>query len=270
MQGVREFWDSRPCNIRHSSKPLGTKEYFEEVKKKKYKVEPHIVEFADFNKWKGKKVLEIGCGIGTDSIEFAKHGAELTVIDISQKSLDICKKRFEVYNLKAEFILGDAEELDTYLSKDDKYDLIYAWGSIHHSLHPEVIVKNLKKYLKIGGIFKLMVYSKVSMKMFQMLREEGIWDFSSLSDIIPKYAEAQRGCPIAYTYTFEEIKELLTDFNIESIRKDHIFPYKVESYIKNEYVIEDCFKNMIPKDFKILEKELGWHTLCTACFEGSS
>ena len=68
IKKVQEFWDDRPCNIRHSDKPIGTKEYFNEVEYKRYFVEPHSVVFADFPRWKGKRVLELGCGIGTDTI----------------------------------------------------------------------------------------------------------------------------------------------------------------------------------------------------------
>jgi 2-polyprenyl-3-methyl-5-hydroxy-6-metoxy-1,4-benzoquinol methylase len=145
LEQVRQFWDKRPCNIKHSPKPIGTKEYFDEVEQRKYFVEPHIPKFAQFERWRGKKVLEIGCGIGTDSINFARAGADLTVVELSEKSLEICKRRFAVYGLKAKFYLGNAEELSSFLPME-KYDLIYSFGVIHHTPNPEKVIEEIKKY----------------------------------------------------------------------------------------------------------------------------
>ena len=83
IQDVRRYWDKRPCNIRHSPQPVGTKQYFDEVETRKYFVEPHIPGFAEFERWRGKRVLEIGCGIGTDTMNFARHGARVTAVDLS-------------------------------------------------------------------------------------------------------------------------------------------------------------------------------------------
>ena len=262
IETVKNFWDARPCNIRHSSAPLGTREYFDQVEAKKFFVEPHLPIFAEYEKYKGKKVLEIGCGIGTDSINFARAGAILTVIELSGTSLELCKKRFEVYNLKADFYEGNVEELSTFLPLN-QYDLIYSWGVIHHTPRPEKAIKELTKYLNPGGELKLMLYSKFSYKLFWVLKNTD-WEFSKMDETMAKYAEAQTGCPVAFTYTFDEIKDLLSDYNIIDIHKDHIFPYDVEEYVKGNYVIDKAFKDMDKKEFKKMEKELGWHTLVKA------
>lgn len=264
IEKVKEFWDRRPCNIRHSKKPIGTREYFDEVEKRKYFVEPHIPGFAEFEKWHGKRVLEIGCGLGTEAINFARHGADLTVMEISQESLDLAKKRFEVYGLKAHFILGDAEALEILLAGQEKYDLIWSFGVIHHSPHPEVILKKCNDFLKDDGELRMMVYSKISYKLFHFMKETGMWDFSNLDELISTYSEAQTGCPITYSYTYEGARRLFADYTILEMRKEHIFGWNIQKYIKYEYEKEDCFKNISDEFFKELESELGWHMLVRA------
>src|SRR6202521_4405537 len=99
---VRDYWNARPCNLRHSTAAIGSRQYFEEVEARKYMVEPHIPGFAEFERWRGKKVLEIGCGIGTDTVNFARHGARVTSVDLSEKSLEVARQRVVVYGLESQ------------------------------------------------------------------------------------------------------------------------------------------------------------------------
>src|SRR4051794_37784986 len=96
---VREYWNRRPCNLRHSQEPVGTQAYFDQVEARKYFVEPHIPGFAQHARWNGKRVLEVGCGLGTDTINFARAGAQVTAVDLSSESLAVAQKRAETYGL---------------------------------------------------------------------------------------------------------------------------------------------------------------------------
>src|ERR1700738_2234088 len=100
IEAVENYWNARPCNVRHSQKPLGSREYFDEVEQRKHFVESHIPKFAQFERWAGKRVLEVGCGIGTAAVNFTRCGADYTGVELSQASLELTRQRFEVYGLK--------------------------------------------------------------------------------------------------------------------------------------------------------------------------
>jgi len=261
---VENYWNSRPCNLRHGVAPVGTKEYFDQVEERKYKVEPHIPRFAEFSKWSGKRVLEVGCGLGTESTNFARAGAVLTAVDLSEKSLELARKRFEVFGLQGSFFQANAEELTKVLPAGSQFDLIWTFGVVHHTPYPEKVIAEFTKLLAPGGELRIMVYSKVSYKLFFLMRETGDWDFSKMDALIANYSEAQTGCPVTYTYTFEELKELLHEFDVTQIEKDHIFCWDIDEYKQYRYVKEECWRK-VPEDlFRKLEKELGWHTLAIA------
>ena len=123
IEAVEDYWDARPCNIRHSPKPVGTREYFDEVEQRKHFVEPHIPGFAQFERWKGKRVLEVWCGIGTAVMNFARCGADYTGVELSKASLDLTRQRFEVYGLNGRLILCNAEELSRHV-EGNHFDLV--------------------------------------------------------------------------------------------------------------------------------------------------
>jgi 2-polyprenyl-3-methyl-5-hydroxy-6-metoxy-1,4-benzoquinol methylase len=187
IEAVKDYWNRRPCNIRHSKKAVGTKEYFDEVETRKYFIEPHIPGFAEFLRWKDAKVLEVGCGIGTDAVNFARAGAQYTGVEISEASLDLAKKRFGVYGLSGEFVVCNAEQLSRHLPAG-AYDLVYSFGVIHHTPNQRAVIEEIRKVIRPCGLFRCMLYARHSWK--DAMIEAGF-----------DQPEAQSGCPIATTYT---------------------------------------------------------------------
>ena len=249
---VKAYWDARPCNIRHSTQPVGTREYFDEVEARKYRVESHIPAFAQFERWRGKKVLEVGCGIGTDTINFARAGAQVTAVELSEQSLAVARKRAEVFGLdgRIRFVAGNAERLSEALAPET-FDLVYSFGVIHHTPFPERAVAEIRRYLGRHSEFRMMVYAKNSWK--RIMIDAGL-----------DQPEAQAGCPVAYTYTHDEVRSLLAGFEVTEIRQDHIFPFVIEKYVRYEYEVAPWFAAMPQEMFRALETSLGWHTLVVA------
>ncbi len=260
---VQAYWDRRPCNIRHSTKPAGTKEYFDEVEARKYFVEPHIPGFAEFDRWKGKLVLEVGCGIGTDSINFARAGAKLTVTDLSAESLAMTRKRFEVFGLDANFYQANAEQLSATVPVEE-YDLIYSFGVLHHTPNPEAAFAEILKYCGPHTELRVMLYSKWCWKVLWIIAKFGHGAFWKADELVARYSEAEVGCPVTYYYTFAGVKRLLQGLAVERIWKDHIFPYRIEDYVQYRYVRVWYFRWMPRAVFRWLERHLGWHTMVVA------
>lgn len=265
---VQAYWNRRPCNLKHSTKQVGSQDYFNEIEARKYFVEPHLMTFADFPSVKGKKVLEIGCGLGVATLGFAKAGAEkVTAIDLSEKSLAIAKEHAKAcgFSEKIEFYHANAEELSQTLPLEH-YDLIFSFGVIHHSPHPEKIVSQLKSYLKPGGKLKIMVYYSYSWKVFWILLTYGKLQFWKLRQLIASHSEAQFGCPITYVYNKKTGKKLLEDqgFKVIKTEVDHIFPYRISDYVKYKYVKVWYFRFFPRPLFRWFEKKWGWHLCLTA------
>jgi len=264
---VKNYWNSRPCNIRHSPHDVGTKEWSDGVEQRKYFVEPHIPAFADFSRWNGKKVLEIGCGLGTDTLNFARLGAKVTAVDLSSYSLELAQKRLELNGLKATFYQANSEEL-TSVVPIEEYDLVYSFGVIHHTPHPWRVIQQIKRYMGPKSTLKIMVYNKYSWKSLWVLAKYGHMKFWNLDELMARYSEAQIGCPVTYLYTRDSIKKLLTGLEIDNIFVDHVFPYDIKSYKNYEYKRVWYFR--MPRVlFRAFERALGWHLCVTAHYKFS-
>lgn len=264
---VRRYWNERPCNIRHSAEPIGTARYFDQVEARKYKVEPHIPAFADFARWKDKRVLEIGCGIGTDTMNFARAGARVTAVDLSEESLAVARQRAKVFGLadRITFHTANAEELQATVPVEP-FDLIYSFGVLHHTPNPERAFRSLRPYLGSAGELRVMLYYRYAWKVLWILGTYGRGRFWRLPELVARYSEAQTGCPVTFTYSKRGAEHLLaeTGFRLKTAEIDHIFPYRIPDYKAYRYIKEWYFRWMPAPWFRALERRVGWHLLLTA------
>lgn len=211
--------------------------------------------------------MEIGCGIGTDTINFARHGAEVTAIDLSEKSLEIAQKRAEVYGLqdRIRFIHANAEELSRFVPVEP-YDLIYSFGVLHHTPDPLRAYRELRQYCHSDTLLKVMVYHRYAWKVLWIILKYGRGQFWRAKELIARYSEAQEGSPVTYTYTRKEISQLLraADFELTEAWIDHIFPWRISDYVQYRYVKVWYFRWMPAGLFRWLERRFGWHLCVTA------
>src|SRR6266853_6763130 len=108
---VRAFWQANPCGVKFADAAPGTRRFYELVEAHRYAKEWHIPIAADFAGSRGLKVLEIGCGLGTDGAQFAEAGADYTGVDLTEASIELARKRFELFGLSGKFQTADAENL---------------------------------------------------------------------------------------------------------------------------------------------------------------
>lgn len=247
---VQKYWDLRPCNVRHGRSFLGSPAWSREVTDRKYFVERHIRGFAQFPWWSGRRVLEIGCGIGTDTLTFLQYGAIVDAVDLSLESLTLAKMRCKYFlgsdRPPVRFTHGNAEEI---VFAPSVYDLVYSFGVLHHTPHPERILRKAHAALQPGGELRVMLYARRSLKY-----------------LLGEQAEAQANCPIARFYSRSEARNLLTaaGFSIKALWQDHIFPWRVKDYVEHRYVKRWPYRFMPRQVFHALEGALGHHMLIVA------
>jgi len=161
--GVREFWGSEACGTQFVPRDLAPREFFERYRRFRYETEWHIPVLVPFSECAGKRVLEIGCGNGADGVQFARHGAEYTGVDLTEAAVAATREHFELLGLMGRFLVENAERL----SFDDRsFDVVYSYGVLHHTPRPAEAFDEILRVLVPGGRAILMLYNRRSFNYY--------------------------------------------------------------------------------------------------------
>lgn len=160
---VREYWNARPCGTQFTSLEPGTKEFFDEVERFRYRAQPFMDRVAGFRRYRGKDLLEIGCGLGTDLLQFARGGARVTGVDLTENSVDLVRRRFALERLPVNALMADAENLPF---PDGTFDVVYSFGVLHHTPDTQSAVEQIHRVLKPRGTAIVMLYHRHSLRVW--------------------------------------------------------------------------------------------------------
>ncbi len=160
QERVRKYWDDRPCDSDLSERDRLSREYFLDIERQRYELQPHILEILSKFDWPGKRVLEIGSGVGTDARFIIEKGAgAYTGINIDRASTEATSMALQVFSLPGVALQRDATALDL---PDGTFDVVYSFGVLHHIPEAEKAVAEIHRVLKPGGTLLAMLYNRAS------------------------------------------------------------------------------------------------------------
>jgi ubiquinone/menaquinone biosynthesis C-methylase UbiE len=212
-QAVHDFWNAAACGEKLHL-PDETLASYEQQAAARYALEPEILGFADFARWRGRRVLEIGVGLGADHARFAQAGAELTGIDLTERAIAHARRRLALLGLSSSLQVGDAERLPF---ADNTFDLVYSWGVLHHTPDTPRAFAEVARVLRPGGVARIMIYHKYSMIGYMLWTRYALLrlrPWTSLRAIYARYLES----PGTKAYSVAEARVLCRPFREAVIR----------------------------------------------------
>ncbi len=213
---VQEFWDETPCGSKHAEAPEGSRAFFEQVERRRYELEPFIPAYADFESARGETVLEVGVGLGTDLVRFARAGALVTGVDFSERAVELVRRRLEFEGLEGEVLVADAESLPF---ADSSFDRVYSWGVLHHTPDTAAAVAEAARVLRPGGKLCVMLYGRRSWVGFALWARHALIrgrPWRTLSQVLAAHIESEG----TKGFTASELRPMFAD--LEELRIDRL------------------------------------------------
>ena len=244
---IRDYWNERIHDLEIAQHTAGTKGFFNDLEEYRFDKLRYLPKVIDFSSYKGKHILEIGCGVGIDLVRFAQGGAEVIGVDLSKTAIELAKKNFEHHRLEGELCIMNGEALEF---SDNSFDVVYAHGVLQYTADDNRMVSESYRVLKPGGEFIAMVYN----------RRGWLNVMSKFFNVELEHEDA----PVLKKYTVGEYRKMLSNFSKARIIPER-FPVKsrlhkgVKGFLFNTFFV-GVF-NCIPRS---LVRRLGWHLMAWA------
>jgi len=258
---AREQWSQDPCGARYGAKyEFATREFFDEVERHRYQeYAPWMREVMGFDQFAGKRLLEVGCGMGTDLLQFARGGALCTGVDLTPRSVEVSSLHFGLYDMRADFVLGDGERLPF---ADSSFDVVYSNGVLHHTPDTIGAVRELHRVLRPEGLARVMLYHRNSLYYWtEIVLHRGVLRGHFLrghspEEIMSRYVEYSEhdARPLVKVYSRRQARQLFAPFREVRTEVEQMIPEELR--FLRPLVSEKMFRR--------LRKSAGWNVIITA------
>lgn len=244
QRAVRSYWDTHIHDLDITSHAPGSAGFFADLEQYHFEKLHHLPRLVPFDGFNGRRVLEVGCGAGTDLVRFARGGAIPTGVDLAPSSIALATKNFALEGRRAELLVADGEALPF---ADRSFDLVYAHGVVQYTTDDRALVRECRRVLKPGGIAVFQVYNRIS------------W-LNALSRVTKVELE-HVDAPVLKKYSIAEFRDLLKEFSRVRIVPER-FPVKTRLHggLKGT-IYNTLFVGLFNAMPKSLVRRFGWHLL---------
>lgn len=244
QRAVRAYWDTHIHDLDITTHAPGSAGFFADLEQYHFEKLHHLPRLVPFDQFRGRRVLEVGCGAGTDLVRFARHGANVAGVDLAPSSIALARKNFALEKLPAHLVVADGEALPF---GERSFDLVYAHGVVQYTTDDRALVRECRRVLRPGGRAVFQVYNRIS------------WlnALSRVTKVDLEHVDA----PVLKKYSIAEFRGLLKDFSRVQIVPER-FPVKTRLHgglkgtLYNSVFVGPF--NALPRS---ITRRFGWHLL---------
>lgn len=205
---VREYWNAHIHDLEITRHPVGSPGFFADLDEYHFDKLHHLLRLVPFDGVPGRRVLEVGCGAGTDLVRFARGGARVVGVDVAASAIALARQNVAFQGLNAALVEGDGEALPF---PAEAFDLVYAHGVVQYTASDRQLVAECHRVLRPGGLAIFQVYNRLS------------W-LNALSKLMKVKLEHE-DAPVLKRYSAGEFRRLLSGFREIRIEPER-FPVK--------------------------------------------